>query len=581
MTSGLVAGTLGLIALTGLDALDALAALGIAVVVARRGVDLIRSVRPGDEGLDAAEIAAVARVLADGPPAVIGYRRLRARTAGGVRRIDVDVTVRRDATAAQVDTVRQTIGDALEERLPDARIVVHVVRPTAASGRSSDASRTMSEVRSRRSRRACCSPASLRRLSAPPAAAPPRRHEPIDQYYSASVSDGGWLERIAGTGTRPGRPLRRRRLPDDRGRRLRHRRRARGVRRRRRHRPRAARTAAAAAPGRTAASSQVADMETGRTARSSPGWRPRPPTASASSAPRRTRPARGAHRPDDLRRLACALDYLAKQMDSAVGLLVVNLSLTDPRRRRPPCGGAEEARAPRGADRGGDGQPRASGTRLGFPARLPHVLADRRRGGPRPAARPGARPAGPRRRPLAPVVAAGAGGTSARRRRRRPRPSCPAPPRRCGARTRSGSALTAQQVAWLLRTTAAQRRTLDAAPRASGGSTSAPRCGSTRGSPRDDESEPNDSASDASGGLSLPPLACVKTCTRRRHRRHHRRPRGLVGRPHPRQPQGLPPGRRARQLQRGPGTEGLAYVRVTTKRASTGYTLKVRAGRNC
>ena len=136
VTSGLVAGSLALVALTGLDALDALAALGIAAVVARGGVDLVRSVRPGDEGLDAAEIAAVARVLADGPPAVIGYRRLRARTAGGVRRIDVDVTVRRDATAAQVDTVRRTIGDALAERLPDARIVVHVVRPTPASGRS-------------------------------------------------------------------------------------------------------------------------------------------------------------------------------------------------------------------------------------------------------------------------------------------------------------------------------------------------------------------------------------------------------------------------------------------------------------
>ena len=136
ITSGLVAGALGLVALTGLDALDALAALGIALVVARGGVDLIRSVRPGYESLDAAEIAAVARVLSAGPPQVIGYRRLRARTTGGVRRIDVDVTVRRDATAAQVDTVRRTIGDALEEHLPEARIVVHVVRPPAVSGRS-------------------------------------------------------------------------------------------------------------------------------------------------------------------------------------------------------------------------------------------------------------------------------------------------------------------------------------------------------------------------------------------------------------------------------------------------------------
>jgi divalent metal cation (Fe/Co/Zn/Cd) transporter len=88
-------------------------------------------VRPGDEGLDAAEIAVVARVLAAGPSEVIGYRRLRARTAGGVRRIDVDVTVRRDATPVEIAHVRAVIVWALEDGLPDARVFVHLVRPAA------------------------------------------------------------------------------------------------------------------------------------------------------------------------------------------------------------------------------------------------------------------------------------------------------------------------------------------------------------------------------------------------------------------------------------------------------------------
>ena len=78
MTSAVVTGTLGIVALTGLDALDGLTALGIAFVVGRSGLDLVRAVRPGNEGLDAAEIAVVARVLSAGPPTVIGYRRLRA-----------------------------------------------------------------------------------------------------------------------------------------------------------------------------------------------------------------------------------------------------------------------------------------------------------------------------------------------------------------------------------------------------------------------------------------------------------------------------------------------------------------------
>jgi divalent metal cation (Fe/Co/Zn/Cd) transporter len=131
-TSALVAGALGLLALTGLDVLDGLAALAIAAAVARSGIDLVRAIRPGDEGLAASEIAAVARALADGPPAVVGYRRLRARTVRDVRRIDVDVTVRRDVTDAQAASVRAAVLAALEERLPDARVVVQVVRPAPA-----------------------------------------------------------------------------------------------------------------------------------------------------------------------------------------------------------------------------------------------------------------------------------------------------------------------------------------------------------------------------------------------------------------------------------------------------------------
>lgn len=135
ITSAVVAGTLGIVALTGLDGLDALAALGIATVIARSGLDLVRSIRPGTEGLDAAEIAVVARALSAGPAEVIGYRRLRARTSGGVRRIDVDVTVRRDATEVEVAHVRSVIAAALEEGLPNARVVVHLIRPSGGRGR--------------------------------------------------------------------------------------------------------------------------------------------------------------------------------------------------------------------------------------------------------------------------------------------------------------------------------------------------------------------------------------------------------------------------------------------------------------
>ena len=197
ITSGLVAGALGLVALTGLDALDALAALGIALVVARGGrrPDPLRAARvrgPRRRG----DRRRRPRARRPARRTVIGYRRLRARTAGGVRRIDVDVTVRRDATAAQVDTVRRTIGDALEERLPDARIVVHVVRPTRRERAVPDASRTMSHVRSLRSRRALLLACIVAALLGRARGAPRRRTSPSTTTTPLEVSAGGWLERI-------------------------------------------------------------------------------------------------------------------------------------------------------------------------------------------------------------------------------------------------------------------------------------------------------------------------------------------------------------------------------------------------
>ncbi len=584
MTSGLVAGTLGLIALTGLDALDALAALGIAVVIARHGVDLIRSVRPGDEGLDAAEIAAVARVLADGPPAVIGYRRLRARTAGGVRRIDVDVTVRRDATAAQVDT-----RPADDRRRPGGASAGCPHRgPRGAPDRSeraiSDASRTMSHVRSHRSRRAmllACIVAAL--LGAPAAAL--AEDEPIDQYYSASVEDGGWLQRIGwswdaiqhahyddvayptiavvDSGIDDEHPE----FADD------------GV---------IDPASADCRSGRPIVSKngdlkRVRDLENGHGTI----------VAGLAAAPANGLGIVGASPystllvvrivPDGLGGLACALEYLAAQMDHGpIGLLVVNLSLFDPRSPSAAVRRGIAKLVRRGAllvaATGNVGE--NSGTRVGFPARLPHVLAigDAERQallkGPEldllapggslyaPVIGGGWRPIGPPQTSYATAIASGAAAAV------------------WGAHP-DGSALTAQQVAWLLRATASRAKTWT---RAQGFGTidvgEALHFPPGR-IPADDESEPNDSASDASGGLALPPLACVKTCTRR----------GIVGTtddPEDWWAVRIPGNRKVCRQVGGPvsssvvqGPKGLAYVRVTTKRASTGYTLKLRAGRNC
>ena len=129
VTTVIVVAALGLIELTDVLAFDALTAVAIALVVARAGVELLLGVRPGGEQLEPDELEAVTATVAAGPPEVVGYRHLRARTTGGMRRIDVDVTVRADVEGARAREVWSELHRDLSRRLPGVRVVVHVTRP--------------------------------------------------------------------------------------------------------------------------------------------------------------------------------------------------------------------------------------------------------------------------------------------------------------------------------------------------------------------------------------------------------------------------------------------------------------------
>jgi cation diffusion facilitator family transporter len=130
-TAGAVVLALGLVELTGIREFDALAAIVIAVVIARSGFDLLLGLRPGHDPPAPAELDAVARAVAAGPPELVGYRRPRARTAGGVRRLDVVVTVRRDVPGTRTRSIREELARELAERLPGVRVVVRVVPPAS------------------------------------------------------------------------------------------------------------------------------------------------------------------------------------------------------------------------------------------------------------------------------------------------------------------------------------------------------------------------------------------------------------------------------------------------------------------
>jgi cation diffusion facilitator family transporter len=84
-----------------------------------------------DETLPDVELAAIREVLAATEPEVVGYHRLRARRAGAVRHVDVHVTVPPETTVARAHELTDEIEAAIEERLPDADVVIHV-EPTDA-----------------------------------------------------------------------------------------------------------------------------------------------------------------------------------------------------------------------------------------------------------------------------------------------------------------------------------------------------------------------------------------------------------------------------------------------------------------
>ena len=271
-------------------------------------------------------------------------------------------------------------------------------------------------------------------------------------------------------------------------------------------------------------------------------------------APRPTRRCSGAHRAGDgLGGLACALDYLAGQIyHGPVGLLVVNSRCST----GPPsaaCGGAsaKSCAAVRCSRRRRATSARTAAPAWGFPGRLPHVLAigDAERqallkgseldllapGGSLDAPVIGGRLAA--HRPAADVVRDG-------HRVRRRGGGVGRAPGRVGADGAAGRVAPAGH----------RLARQDLTPRP--GLRDDRRRGSAafrRRIPADDESEPNDSASDASGGRVLPPLRVPVRPARAAASSAPRTTPRTGGPFASRQPQGLPAGRRAGQLQRRPG----------------------------
>jgi divalent metal cation (Fe/Co/Zn/Cd) transporter len=132
-TALLAAGALTLVVLADAQFPDVVGGLLISGVVVRIGIELIQAARPGTERVGARELAAISEELAAGPAEVVGYGRVCGRTAAGVRRIDIDVTLQADVAPGRMAEIADVLRTAIGGRVPGCRIVLHLRKPDRPS----------------------------------------------------------------------------------------------------------------------------------------------------------------------------------------------------------------------------------------------------------------------------------------------------------------------------------------------------------------------------------------------------------------------------------------------------------------
>jgi cation diffusion facilitator family transporter len=131
LTSAGVLLALALVQITGAEQLDAAVAIAFSGFIVLTGLNIIRRAAgvlvdesPPPEEMDRIE-AAIARARAD-EPEVVGYHKLRARTTGRRRYIDLHVQFRSGTTLERAHQLAHELRDAIETDLGDAEVLVHV-----------------------------------------------------------------------------------------------------------------------------------------------------------------------------------------------------------------------------------------------------------------------------------------------------------------------------------------------------------------------------------------------------------------------------------------------------------------------
>jgi cation diffusion facilitator family transporter len=120
---------LALVQITGTQQFDPITALIVAGVIVISGVRIVnRSSRVlVDEALPPEELELVRETIeAYGAPEVSGFHKLRARRAGSRRHLDLHVQFREGTTLERAHEVSHELQAAIQERLRDADVLIHL-----------------------------------------------------------------------------------------------------------------------------------------------------------------------------------------------------------------------------------------------------------------------------------------------------------------------------------------------------------------------------------------------------------------------------------------------------------------------
>jgi cation diffusion facilitator family transporter len=129
MTSFGVLVGLALVQITGAEWLDPAVALLVAAAIVYSGIRIL--MRSGrvlvDEALPPDELAAIREaVVSFGPRGVAGYHKLRTRSAGSRRYVDLHLQFRAGTTLEDAHAIAHELQSAIEDRVRNADVLIHL-----------------------------------------------------------------------------------------------------------------------------------------------------------------------------------------------------------------------------------------------------------------------------------------------------------------------------------------------------------------------------------------------------------------------------------------------------------------------